>query len=508
MRPAANWPTKTRQPLRKFLNILICTLIGLSALAQEPSSNLNLLSEFELPRTEEVEFFKNTSTGSPILLSTKGDIIFIRPINMETGLPIRLLSIRSNDTKKIRRHELRGDSLYCLVKSVEEGQPDGFESVIYSLRGDVLSEAHRHDVRFSESPSTKTAQTIHFTASANGKFGLIVRQEGFAKNKRASVFLEITRHPEGTVETHLVQLPFDSDDIEITGVSITNRGIVNIGAQTGVKINSPFLRKHIIYCFSPEQNELHEFDMSLDKVYLKDLVIQIHSSQTSAIALYSRDPFKQAETDGFVYMTIDTSGTKVLKKSIVEFKDDIIYELQGPDSRKTEHVEHLFATDLLELNGELIALLDQQYLDQVCTTDPRTGIITCTDQYHFDGILLQSVSNQNSNTIIGRRQIDDKTKGPYMGQQAYISNGTLTIFYNDHVRNESLEAERIMNNPSRSALRYVSTTDNEILRTGALASDDFVHFTACPGFEDKGTISLVFSDGKNYKIGIIRANEL
>ena len=479
--------------LRVYL-IALLVVSMLTSLAQEPNSNLTLLDEFDLPKTEEIEFFKNTSTGSPVMLSTKGDIIYIRPINLETGLPIRLLSIRSNDSKKIRRHELRGDSLYCLIKTIQEGQADGYESIIYSLRGDVLSEAHRHEVRFSEAPNTKTAQTIHFTASNNGKLGLIVRQEAFAKNKRASVFIEITRHPEEKVETHTLQLPFDSDDIEISGVSITNKGIVNIGALTGVKINSPFLRKHAIYSFTPDLNELHEFDMSLDKVFLKDLTIQTHSSTTSALALYSKDPFEQTETDGFVYMTIDTSGTKVLKKSVIEFSAKAISDLQGADNKKTEYAEHLYTSDILDLNGELFAVFDQRFLDQVCTTDPRTGIITCTDQYHYDGILMQSVKTQNLNSTIGRRQTDYKSHGPYIGQQAFVSNGSLTVFYNDHVRNESLDAERIMNNPSRSMLRYASTNDLKTLYTGILQNEDFIHYTNCPGFEKNGTIHMLFSD--------------
>jgi len=508
MQRVVNWLTKMRCQLRKLI-IISCFCFGVSiyTLAQN-TPNFKLLNEFDIPRTETIELFQNTSTGSPVILSSKGDVIFIRPINVETGLPIRLLSIRSNDTKKVKEHILRGDSLFCLIKSMEEDQPISYESVIYSLRGDVLSEAHRHQITFEEGPETKTAQRIHFTASNNGKIGLIVRQHAFSKNERASVFIEITRFPSKITRNHTIRLPFDSDDVEITGVSITNKGIVNLAVKTGVKINSPFLRKHMIYSFLPEQKQLHEYDLSLEKHFLKDILIQTINNETHTLALYSQDPFEQAQTDGFVYLEIDTSGTKVKFKNVVPFSDKVISEMQDPSGRQSSHVDHLYPSDFLKLNGNIVALFDQQYIDQVCTTDPRTGIITCTDQYHYDGLLLQSTSAEEESSVIARRQIDYKSKGPYIGHQAFSSKGRIIIFYNDHSKNESAFAERAMNNPSRAAVRYVYTDNNRELQSGMLPIlDDYILFSSAPGFENKGSISMLFSDGKNFKVGRINPHE-
>lgn len=505
---AANLQIKMKHQLLRLILIFICLAVSSGIKAQIGSERLKMLGEFEIPKTEDIEFLKNTSTGSPILLSTKGDIIYIRPIDTKTGQPIRLLSIRSNETKKIRRHVLRGDSLYCLIKSIENNQPDGYESVIYSLRGDVLAEAHRHQVNFDEAPDTKTAQTIHFTASINGKLGLIVRQDAFMKNSRASVFVEITKHPEEKVESHKLKLPFDSDDIEVTGVSITNKGVVNIIVKTGIKINSPFLRKHLIYSFIPETLELHEFDLSLDKIFLKEVILKSESSKTLVIGTYASDPFEQTYTDGFVFLCIDTSGTKISDKSVVTFNDGVISSLQTTEGRKLSHVEHLFPSDIAAFNDEVVAVLSQEYLDQVCTTDPRTGIITCTDQYHYDGILLQSTTQPESNTVIGRRQTDYKSKGPFMGHQSYGHDDKVLVFYNDHVRNDSTFANRIMNNPARSVLRYVSTDASMNQTSGLLPGGDFIQYTECPGFIRNGIVHMLFSDGRSYKIGMIQSDEL
>lgn len=499
-----NSQTKMKLQMHKGILFGLCFLT-LSASAQiDSASALTLLGSFEVPRSEKVESILQTSTGSPLMFSTEPDAIIIRPIDMTTGLPTKLLTLRSNSTKKIKQHTLRGDSLFCLVRSTEDQEGASFESVVYSLRNDALAEVHRKAIGFKEIDSKRNIQPIFFTASAKGKYALVCRQQPYSRESKASIDAEVTKHPEGKTQRFTLPFPFESDDIEILGVSIDDKGIISIGAKAGVKLNSPFLRKFLVYSFNPLTKELHEFDLSVDKIFMQDMLLKPGIDNLQIVSLYSTDPFKQAESMGYTFVQVDSSGSDVSKKLVHRFTPEITAKIQGGTDKSLDAINGLFLNDIYTVNGHVIAVLDRRYQDQVCTTDPRSGIMTCTDQFHFDGILVENLSIPSLSTVIERRQIDYNSAGPYMGMQSYNLGNRILILYNDHTKNQTTESERIMNNPSRSALRYVVVDSNGDRSSHLLSSNrgnEFLFMAAMSGFAQKNDVVLLFSNGKEFKVG-------
>jgi hypothetical protein len=474
-------------------------------------SALTLFDSFEVPRTEKVEYIIQTSTASPMMFSTEPDAIIIRPIDLNTGLPIRVLTLRSNATKKIKQHTLRGDSLFCLVRSSENNQSATYESVVYSLRKDALVEAYRKEIGFEEQEGKRNIQPIFFTASAKGKYALVCRQQPFKSEQKAALDIEITAHPVGKAQRFTLPLPFESDDIELLGVSIDDRGIISIGAKAGVKLNSPFLRKYLVYSFNPLTKELHEFDLSVDKIFMQDMLLKPGIDNLQIVSLYSTDPFKQAESMGYTYVQVDSSGSDISEKMVHRFSPEITAQINGDETRELDAIDGLFLDYLYTINGHTIAVLDRRYQDQVCTTDPRTGIMTCTDQFHFDGILVENLTEPTRSAVIERRQTDYNLAGPYMGLQAYNLGDRILVLYNDHNKNQTTNGERIMNNPSRSALRYVTVTEKGVSRTNLLSSsrlNSFLFMASMEGYIHQSEVVLLFSNGKEYKIGKLDGSQL
>ena len=303
-------------------------------------------------------------------------------------------------------------------------------------------------------------------------------------------------------------MPFESDDIEITGITISNDGLVFIGAKTGIKLNSPFLRKHLLYSFNPVSKELHEFDLSVDKLFIDRMAIKNLNSQIHVLALFSSDPFKQGQSAGFTYFKLDSLGAQVEEKDILMFEAKTILGFNG-EAKKEQGIEDLTVQDVLQDKESKWAIMDQRYLDQVCTTDPRTGIITCTDQYHFDGILLKSLTDSEKTHFIGRDQVDYNTSGDYMGHQSFLINGKLIVLYNDHIKNTSTNSDRVMNNPGRSTLRYVFVNgENQLVSDVYQGLDDFVLLASVPGYQNKDNVVLLLSNGKEFKLGTIDTSRL
>jgi hypothetical protein len=505
--------TKMKQfRMHRVLVTIICAHIGLSARAQTDSIQLvKWRSSFEIPRSEEIEFFKATSTASPVIFSKFNDAILIRPMDVSTGLPIRLLSIRSNETKEIQQHHLVGDSIYCLVKSVKEDKSETFESVIYTLTGDQLAEAHRHEILFEKLEDRKNTSPIFFAQSKNGKYGLVSREQPFSRENRASVFVEISKFPGQIIQTFTLSLPFDADDVEILDVTINDRGKVYFGAKTGVKLNSPFLRKYLVYSFDSSTKKLREFDLGRDKIYLQDLLINTFKDDVQMAALFTSDPFQQHESSGYAFASIDSLGKLSAEKGVNYFDPATVAAFKSEDNATSNTIENVFLDELFNVNGSNLLVMDQHYRDQVCTTDPRTGMISCTDQFHFDGIAVENLTNPGASVNIGRSQIDYNKVGMHVGHQTISVDLGLLIIYNDHYKNESIKAERIMNNPARSSVRYVIINEKGLSSTGFLNNqkqNEFVLVSTVPGYLDGSIWNGLFSNGKEFRIGTVEINDL
>lgn len=490
--------------------LLLLILMALNGRAQLDSSAFRLLpGVFEVQRSERLDQLSPTGSSGPVLFSTQDEALLIRPIDMNTGMPKTTLTIRSNAVKKIEQYEHHGDSIFALVRTVDRPEPDWYETVIYTLTGDSLAQAMRHTIDLPLEPQ-KNAQPIHFKPSSNGKHLVVCRQAAFFKGKTGSVNIEVSSFPDNRSTAYNLPLPFDADDVKIDGASIDNNGIVYIAARAGIKLNSPFMRKHLIYTFNPTTKELHEFDLSADKIFIQDMNVVTRDSSLEIMAFYAADPFLQTESNGYLFVKIDSGGSKVVTRAVNAFRGDMVEAQRGGESVSGNTIDDLVLDHVYYCDDEPVIVMEKQFRDQICTTDPRTGIITCTDQFHHEGISIENLADRTKSITIGRRQIDYNNAGPYISHQSFMINGQLVLLYNDHYKNESPEAERIMNNPSRSVMRYYIYGCDGTIKTDLTTGErsDYLFVAKLPGYAQNNRITVLFSSGRDYRIGLLQTDRI
>lgn len=465
---------------------------------------------FEVPRAEKIDRLTLNGSGNPLILSTYEKVLLIRPIDPVTGLPKKLLSIRSNDQKILEQYQHHGDSIFALVRSGGKEHSDHYEQVIYTLTGDSLAEAYRRQIALPEHETRKAGHPIFFAISDNGKHTLVCRQLAFDKLGKATVFVETTSFPDNKTAHFELPTPYDPDDLDLLGASVDDDGIIYFAAKAGVKLNSPFMRKFLVYSFNKHVKELHEFDLSSDKVFLQDMIVETPAHGLLALALYATDPFAHSESNGFAFLHVDSLGRKTREKRLSTFTPEMVRSFNGEDAAENSVVRNLFLDNIYTSEGLPVAIMDQRYRDQVCTTDPRTGIMTCTDQFHFDDIRIENLVDPAKSTTIKRKQVDFEHSGPFVSQQVHAIAGKIIIFYNDHFKNDN-STDRIMNNPARSAMRYVSVSPDGTVNTALLTEerqDDFIFVPTIPGYHTNKEIAVLGSDGRNYRIGMIQLERL
>jgi hypothetical protein len=208
-----------------FANLLI--VASLLCTAQEGvQAILTFQNPFEIPSGEELIALKATSTASPLLITTKPGILYLRPIDIATGTPKKVLSIKSNDEKRILKHEVIGDSIFCLVKFTENDGSITFESVVYTMFNDQLAEAARHPLSIKNLPNQRSAETLFFSVDDRAKFSAAVRLVGYEISPDALIELDVIDYKANRQSSFNLPIPYGADDVKITQMDITDEGIV------------------------------------------------------------------------------------------------------------------------------------------------------------------------------------------------------------------------------------------------------------------------------------------
>lgn len=492
--------------MRSAVFTMLLFASALSVFAQNVAGAWQVKAPFQIPREEKIEFFKPTSTAAPVILSTTDEALFIRPMDMSTGQPLKTLAIRSNETKKIDLYALAGDSIFALVRTEQNGQTTAHEAVIYTLTGNELGQAHRHTIALPETHGKRNINELFFTVSKSGKRLAVVQQDVYLPSPtRASVFVEVASFPDDSIEHFSLPMPFDADDLQILGASVDDSGTVYFGAKTGIKLNSPFLRKYLVYAFSPRLQEMHEYDLSVDKKYVQDITLKVEGTQLYIVALFAEDPFAQGNSSGYLFVQLDSSGTRISQRKEVYYSAAVKQAFDAESAQGNKEVSDVFLNNIHTLNGTPVAIMERHYQDQVCTTDPRTGIITCTNQFHHEGILVENLNDPSQSQFIGRNQVDYNKPGPYTGMGSYEVGGSVFVLYNDHHKNESTTADRVMNTANRAVLRYVEV-GRGAMRSAPLVADDqndYIYLPAATGHVAGGKIAVLLSNGRDFRVGEI-----
>lgn len=466
---------------------------------------MTALVPFEVPRFEKIEKLAPNGQGTPLLFSSTPEALYIRPLNPVSGEPKAVLGLRDDEAFEVRDYQHHRDSLLVLLQSKTDAS---YTCVIYHIDDVKLAELRRIPVDLTSGPG-KLDRSVVFTSSESGNWALLIRSSQFQPDQKASWQLTCIDTRSGAHQQYQVPLPFDADDLELLGAQIDDKGTVYTIVRSGIKLNSPFMRKFLLYSFQPATKDLREFDLSMDRMFLQEVSLHIHQNQLYAAGLYNSDPFMNAKSKGVVYLCLDTNGSTIVDKRIFPFKPEMVMQQRTGEERDDENISDLFLDRIVFFENDPYIVAEKRFHDQVCTTDPRTGIMNCTDQYHFQGISLENLRSRNPSITMGRLQIDYHKRSAHSGFQVFAVNGKMCVLYLDHPKNEGPNAERIMNNPSRSALRCNSFgPSGEMVSTKLLdeAESEFVFLAAVPGYATNRFIYILFTDGKQHRLGVIDAS--
>ena len=460
-----------------------------------------------IPKSEDILDFTLVDDNVPVLISQFGEALIMR--NFLPTEEDRPIFIRSAGDARLVAKNLTGDVVTMLEKP---GKLNGgrYRLSRSRLSSSAVTKFYTHDFQMSRKAQNGLQNPLILAVSERGETVAICQQQIFQRASKGEINVLITSDE----RSRLFHLPsdYDSDDIELLGATVDTAGIVYLGVVAGVKLNSPFRKRYLIYSFNPSDSVLTEFDLSSQDLFIRDVVIHATDEGLYVAALYNSDPLEEYKSSGYVFIKLTKDGKEIEQRIISTFDPSFVAEYEGAETGNGAGVSNIYVQDILHLGQNPVLAIEKHYQDQLCTADPRTGMMNCTDQFHFEAITLIDILGQRTLMSVGRHQIDYDKKSPYSSHASTeLSEGEQFFLYNDHFKNEDIRSEKVMNNPSRSVPRFVRIQPSGEFISSTLTQDRQTEFVFTPKFgicSHEQTVFILSMNNRNLRVGTVSTTEL
>lgn len=191
--------------------------------------------------------------------------------------------------------------------------------------------------------------------------------------------------------------------------------------------------------------------------------LQNQGLSIEAVELFSRDSLELVVTgvygekdaggiQGMYYTKLDFSQDEpiVIKENYQKFGTDFITqdwtdrELERANRRqdrgKSEPAffNYIMRDDFYLMDGSIVGSMEQFYVNEIISSDPRTGGSRTNYVYYYNDIVAYKILEDGTFdwlVKIPKEQVSTNDGGPFSSYFSYIDNNQLTFVFNDHSMN-------------------------------------------------------------------------
>lgn len=220
---------------------------------------------------------------------------------------------------------------------------------------------------------------------------------------------------------------------------------------------------HSALMFNPVTKELSEYEIKLDPKFISNIIMAITDSGDIVCSGFYSNVSSNAIIGTF-YMKIDKLSKKVEREGTMDFTTEFLTQFMS--AKKAAKNKELYDYNLKYLvqreDGGAVLVAEQYYEYEVCTTDPKTGVQTCTYYYYYNDIIVVNVSPEGKidwAEKIPKLQVSHNDGGYYLSFAFAVSGNTLYFMFNDNPKNLNVPPGgkyKYMSNMKRSVATLVS----------------------------------------------------
>ena len=300
-------------------------------------------------------------------------------------------------------------------------------------------------------------------------------------------------------------LPGDGSltDIEYHYLSNSGDYFIAISEYEEVKSGKKIFKRLKLKGFRISQvtpDGLIDFNINLEDKRIMNLTMSSDNEKTFTLTgTYGEDG--KSGISGVYYLRFNFNKQEVIDQGFKEFSEDFITQdwsdrkkkknnkkqAKGKGSEPTLASYTLRKAEVLK-DGSFITTLEQYYVIEHTTRDPKTGATTTTYTYHYNDIIAYKVGVSGEFdwlVKIDKRQVSTNDGGYYSSYSQFIDNGKLYMIFNDNIKNykengdfntklERVESSRLSKRKNVVAIVGVDLENGKIKRETLLRGADIV----------------------------------
>ncbi|MBI1221556.1 MAG: hypothetical protein GC180_03040 [Bacteroidetes bacterium] len=207
--------------------------------------------------------------------------------------------------------------------------------------------------------------------------------------------------------------------------------------------------KQLLVTYDGANDKTSEYELKLKNKTIMAARLRLDSANNVIIAGFYHDNLnKKAALSGVFYARMQPGADELDVLNTNEFDKKFVAKLIG-DKRAKKGKEISSAFVLRNLiptkDGGLIAIAEEYYIVEHCSTNPKTGVQTCTYTYHFNDIIVTGINNQGeiiwSNVI--KKTSYDGANGYYLSYGVQVTDSKVNLIFLDNKKNYNEYGERI-----------------------------------------------------------------
>lgn len=369
-----------------------------------------------------------------------------------------LVSSKPIDLEDATGHDRDFEGLYyvggrfLLFTSQYDRNADKRTAYIQSISDDGTLSATK---TIDEIPAEKkrNSGSYNFVLSEDSSKVLMIRNEPFEKYANEKFTFKVFNDSMNLVWEKALELPYKDKMFSLTNYKVDNDGNVYMLAsiekdQAGTtrkeRRTKPQYYYNILF-YDHVAGNLNEYVVNLNDKYISDINFVIDTKGDMVCAGFYSNKSSNALIGAF-YLKINKATKNIDVKGFKDFEKDFLEQFMS--AKKASKNKELYNYSLRDLvlrdDGGAILVAEQYYVVQVCTTDPKTGVTTCTYHYYYNDIIVVSIGADGKiawSKKIPKYQHSVNDGGYYSSFAFSVSKNKMYFMYNDNPKSAALPLE-------------------------------------------------------------------
>jgi hypothetical protein len=313
--------------------------------------------------------------------------------------------------------------------------------------------------------------TFYFGLSQDSSGILIVANPPYEKYADEKFALSLVDAELNVRWKHDILPPYKDQYFELDNFIVSDSGDVYMLATIS-KDSKGLSRKqrrsnpqyyHSALVYNPQTAELSEYTIKLDPKFISNIIMSVTATGDIICSGFYSNTSSNAIIGTF-YLKIDKRTKQIVHEGTMDFPTEFLTQFMS--AKRAAKNKELYDYSLRYLvqrpDGGAILVAEQYYEYEVCNTDPRTGIQTCTRYYYYNDIIVVNISPEGKidwARKIPKLQVSHNDGGNYLSFAFAVSDNVLYFMFNDNPRNLDVPAGtkyRYMSNLKRSVAVLVT----------------------------------------------------